>query len=189
MKFISVVLVSFFSLNAFSGMAEDFDRIKNLGRNLEPTGAICEEVAQLRFSEKYPEPEYRVVTGVEYSDRDGTLGELDVVVFNNQNNTAEVVAEVKCWSNPKSGLKKAKEQRQRFIINVQSPKALKFKWLNDPKLPLVKTQFNKVRQFYFVAQSGSLDNGFDYELPYTLSELMQLRKDILDCQARNECKK
>jgi hypothetical protein len=173
----------------FAGLADDYEKIKDLGRDLEPTGAICEEVARLRFAEKYPEPQFSVVTGIEYSDRDGTVGELDVVVFNNNTHAAQVIAEVKCWTNAKSGLMKAKEQRQRFLANVRSSKALKFKWLDDPKLPMTKTQFNKVSDFYFVAQAGTQADGFDYELPYSLRELMQLRKEILVCQSTGPCLK
>jgi len=190
MKVISILLsLLIFSKIVLAGYSEDFDKIKDLGRDLEPTGAICEEVARLRFVEMFPKPDFSVVTGIEYSDKDGTVGELDVVVFNNQSKIAQVIAEVKCWTNAKNGLKKAKEQRQRFLLNVKSSKALKFKWLDDPKLPLTKTQFNKVSDFYFVGQSGTQSEGFDYELPYSLRELMDLRKEILVCQSNGKCQK
>jgi hypothetical protein len=189
MKLIVTGLTLLFSLNALSGLSEDFDKLKNSGHNLEPTGAICEDVAQLRFAEKYPEPQYKVVTGIEYSDRDGTLGELDLIVFNNQTQVAEVVAEVKCWKNAKSGLKKAKTQIARFVKNVKSTKALKFKWLSQPQLSLTKTQFNKVSSYLYIAQANTLNDGYDYELPYTLQELMQLRGDLINCQASGNCAK
>lgn len=185
---LSIVVLIFANL-AFAGLAEDFDQIKDHGRNLEPIGSICEEIAQLRFAEKYPAPDYKVVTGIEYSDSERTLGELDVVVFNTKTNIVDVVAEVKCWKNAKSGLDKAKDQRARFLKNVKSSKALKFKWLDDPKLKLTKTQFNKVSQFYSIAQSGSMKSGYDFELPYTLKELMDLREDLLRCQDSGNCKK
>jgi hypothetical protein len=187
MRLLNLILVFFSSLNVFAGLSDDFEAIKNLSRDLEPTGAICEEVAQLRFSEKYPQPQYRVVTGIEYSDRDGTLGELDLIVFNNETQTAEFVGEVKCWKNPKGGLKKAKEQRDRFLKNVASSKALKFKWLGDPSVKLTKTQFNKVKDFFYIAQSGTIADGFDFELPYSLRELMELRMEILRCQNEGRC--
>jgi len=184
--FTGVLLGCLFS---YAGLSEDFEMIKNHGRDLEPTGAICEEVAQLRFAEKYPAPKYNVVTGIEYSDKDGTVGELDIIVFNNETHVADVIAEVKCWKSPKSGLEKAKEQRKRFLENVRSSKNLKFKWLDDPNLPLAKNQFDKVTEFYSIAQLGSQADGFDFELPYSLKELMQLRKDILVCRDSGRCKK
>ena len=180
-------LVLAFSFNTFAGLTEDYDKLKDLGRNLEPTGAICEEIAQLRFAEIYPEPKYKVVTGVEYADKEKTLGELDVVVFNNETQIVDVVGEVKCYTTMKNGLKKAKEQRKRFLTNVGSPKALTFTWLSDRSLKLAKTQFKKVQKFVSIAQLGAVAKGYDYELPYTLNELMQLREDILKCQGDGVC--
>lgn len=177
------------SLTAFAGIQQDFDAIKNSGRSQEAVGSICEDVAQLRFAENYPEPQYRVVTGISYSDKARTLGELDVIVFNNSTHIAEIVAEVKCWRSAKSGLKKAKEQRQRFLTNVHSPKALKFSWLQDPSLHLTKTQFNKVQRFLSVAQKGTMKDGFDIELPYSLNELMDMRAEVIRCQDSGACVK
>lgn len=174
---------------AYAGLAEDYEQIKDLGRDMEPTGAICEEVARLRFSEKYPEPEFTVVTGIQYSDKAGnTIGELDLIVFDNKTKIAKIIAEVKCWASAKSGMKKAKDQRKRFLTHVHSPKALTFRWLSDPSVKLTKTQFNKTNEFYFIAQSGTRQHGFDYELPYTLPELMKLRENILACQTQGACR-
>lgn len=158
-------------------------------KNYEIVGTVCEEVTQLRYAEKYPEPEYRVLTGIAYSDKDRTLGELDLIVFDNATHNAILIGEVKCWSSPASGLKKAKEQRARFLENVKSSKALTFKWLSNPKETFTKTQFNKTDRFISIAQKGSHSKGFDVELEYTLEELMGLRQDLIDCQNRGECAK
>lgn len=187
MKLNLFILICSVSISSFAGLSDDYEKIKNSGRDLEPTGAICEEVAQLRFIEKYPAPKYQVITGVDYSDAKGSVGELDLIVFNTETNVADVVAEVKCWKSPKNGLEKAKDQRQRFLTHVRSSKLIKFKWLDDPTRVLTKEQFSKVSEFYFIAQAGTQAEGFDYELPYTLRELMQLRSDILNCQARGQC--
>jgi hypothetical protein len=189
MKVISFFTCLFLSVHCFAGLSEDFEALKNLGRDFEATGTICEEVARLRFAEKFPGPQHTVVTGIEYSGKEGSIGELDLVVFDNATQVAQVIAEVKCWKSPKSGLKKAKEQRQRFLRNVNSSKALSFKWLFDPSRKLAKTQFNKANEFYFIAQNGSLDAGYDFELPYSLKELMHLRGDIIQCQYNGVCQK
>lgn len=188
MKVILVLIASMAQV-CFAGLAQDFDLIKNTGRDLEPTGAICEEVAKLRFAEKYPEPQYRVYVGIEYSDSERTVGELDIVVMNNETQSADVIAEVKCWKAPKNGLKKAHEQRARFLTNVHSGKALKFSWIENPSVALRKAQFNTAKIFLSVAQSGAKADGFDEELPYTLKELMDLRSDILRCQDSGQCPK
>lgn len=179
------------SLNVFAGFQEDFDQLKNTGQNFEPDGTVYEEIARLRFQEKFPQPEYAVFTGIEYSDNktDLTVGELDLVVFNNQTHKAIVVAEVKCWKSPKGGLKKAKEQRQRFNNNMSSGKGLTFTWLADPKVKLNKNQFDEIEQFYFIGPKGTQEFGFDFELDYILSELMELRKELLNCQSFGDCAK
>lgn len=187
MRFTIFSFLLVLSFQTFAGLTEDYDKIKDLGRNLEPTGAICEEIAQLRFAEIYPEPNYKVVTGIEYADKEKTLGELDVVVFNNETQLADIIGEVKCYTTVKSGLKKAKEQRKRFLTNINSPKALTFTWLNDRTVKLAKTQFKKAKKFVTIGQSGTIAKGYDYELPYSLSELMQLREDIIKCQSEGRC--
>lgn len=189
MKLFAVIGVVFVSLSSFAGIPEDFEALKNTGRDFEPTGAICEEVARLRFAEKYPQPEYTVVTGIQYMDgkTGSTLGELDLVVFDNATQIAKIIGEVKCYTTPKSGMKKAKEQRQRFQKYVQSPKALSFKWLWDPSKKLTKTQFNKTNVFLFIGQKGTEKHGYNVELPYSHQELMQIREDIMACQSAHQC--
>jgi hypothetical protein len=178
----------FLSITAFAGLGEDYQSLKNLGRSLEMTGTICEQVTQLRYIEKYPEPQYRVLTGMAYSDKfNNVIGELDLIVFDNSTNTAILIGEVKCWSSPKSGIKKAQEQRKRFLDNVNSSKALVFKWLQDPKEKFTKTQFNKAKAFISISQRGGHSKGFNVELDYTLEELMKLRDDIMACQQSGEC--
>lgn len=189
MKKFFFVLVSLLTINSFAGLSEDYHTLKNSGKSLEAIGTICEEVTQLRYIEQYPEPEYRVLTGIAYSDKDRTVGELDLIVFDNKTHNAIIIGEVKCWKDAKSGLKKAREQRKRFIDNVQSSKALTFKWLSDPKEKFTKTQFNKTNTFISVSQLGTKAKGFDVELEYTLEELMQLREDIMRCQDSGECVK
>lgn len=187
MKSVFFLIVSLLTFKSFAGLSEDYHALKNSGKSFEPIGTICEEVTQLRYSEKYPAPEYRVLTGIAYSDKERTIGELDLIVFENQTHNAILIGEVKCWRSPKSGLKKAKEQRKRFLDHVKSSKALVFRWLSDPKEKFTKTQFNKAKEFISVAQLGSKSKGFDVELEYTLEELMQLREDIMRCQDSTEC--
>lgn len=189
MKKFFFVFVSLLTLNSFAGLTEDYHALKNAGKDLSAIGSICEDVTQLRYIEQYPQPQYRVLTGIAYSDKDRTIGELDLIVFDTNTHNAILIGEVKCWKNPKGGLKKAKDQRQRFLTHVKSSKALTFKWLSDPKEKFTKTQFNKTNDFISIAQLGTKAKGFDVELEYTLDELMQLRTDIMQCQDSGECLK
>ncbi|AGH95994.1 hypothetical protein [Pseudobdellovibrio exovorus] len=182
-------LVLFFSLNLFAGLSEDYHALKNSGKNFQAIGTICELVAQLRFQEQYPEPEYRVVTGIAYNDTVRTIGELDLIVFDQQENKALLVGEVKCWKDPKGGLAKARDQRQRFLNHLRSNKPIRFKYLENPSEPFDKAQFIDVTEFISIAQKGTARVGFDYEFDYTLDELMQLRADIMSCQKSGECQR
>lgn len=186
-----LIFLVLLSLECFAGLAEDFNQLKYSGQNFEPDGTICEEIARLRFQEKYPQPAYSVITGVEYSDNKTglTIGELDLVVLNNQSHEAVAIGEVKCWKSLKGGLKKAKEQRQRFQNNMSSKKSLTFSWLDDANVKMYKSQFDEVEQFFFVGPQGSKEFGFDYELDYSLSELMDLRSELLNCQTYGDCTK
>lgn len=183
-----VILLGFLvSVQTWADIKDDFEDLKNNGLDYTQVGVVCEEVAKLRFQELYPSPQYSVITGVEYSDQDGVVGELDLVVFENKTAVAVVVGEVKCWNNSSKGIIKAMEQRQRFITNVKSKRALEFKYLKDEDQTFTKTQFNKVEKYHYISQKGTKKAGFDVELPYTLGELMQLREDIMKCQSSRQC--
>lgn len=174
----------------FAGLNEDFEALKNGGRNYDASGSICEEVARLRFAEKYPMPDHSVIVGIQYADKNGnTIGELDLVVFDNKTQIATLIAEVKCYTSPKSGIKKAKDQRKRFMDHIHSSQALQFRWIGDKNKKLTKTQFNKTNNFLFIGQKNTLDQGYQFELPYTLAELMKMRTDIMDCQAKGVCER
>lgn len=189
MKSLLFLILSVTALRSFAGLQEDFDTLKNSGKSFQITGVICEEVTHLRYLEQYPEPDYRVLTGITYSEKDRVLGELDLIVFENKTQTAILIGEVKCWRDPADGLAKAHEQRERFLKNVKSSKGLEFHWLSNPKEKFTKKQFNKTKNFISISQLGSRDYGFDVELDYTLDELMQMRQDIIACQNTGECVK
>lgn len=175
---------------SWANLETDFQAIKNNGRSLVDIGAICEEVAQLDLKRKYNADNYTVLTSIAYSDLDGTVGELDIIVFEKATNTAILVGEVKCWKDMEAGLRKALSQRARFQRNVNSSKALTFSWLPNPAAyRLTKQQFNKVRTFVTIAQRGSRSSGYDIELEHSLNDLMELRSRIMQCQAQGTCKK
>lgn len=183
------VLITITTQTLFASLTEDFNQLKHSGVNFEPSGTICEEIARLRFAEKYPEPNFRVITGVTYSSEEKMLGELDLVVFDNATTDAKLIAEVKCGQNARMNYKKAQAQRKRFLDNIKLPQALKFVWLKNKAEPFKKTQFKKAKNFLSIAQQGTHDDGFQVELPYTLDELMTLRSDLMNCQASGDCTK
>jgi hypothetical protein len=182
------ILLIFVSVFAQAGIQQDYLELKDFGRNLQDTGAICEEVARLNKQKEYGN-QYTIISGIEYADQDGTVGELDVVVFENRTNQVVQIGEVKCWKDMAAGLRKAHDQRQRFLKNVRSSKELHFSWKDDRSLRLTKQQFNKVTDFISIAQKGSKSVGYEMELDYSLGQLMDLRSMIMTCQSSGACKR
>lgn len=170
---------------AFASIEDDYLVLKDSGKNFEVTGTICEEVARLRMAEQFREPEYKVVTGIAYGDGSRTIGELDVIVFNADDKVVKV-GEVKCWRNMASGLKKAKEQRARFLKAIKNNHGLKFVSTSTKEV-YRPAQFKGINDFISIAQQGSTSVGFDMELDSTLSSLMELRGRIMQCQNSGQC--
>ncbi|WP_374079629.1 hypothetical protein [Bdellovibrio bacteriovorus] len=183
---LSFVLI-FFSVISFAADIEPvFEALKQSAVNYEPDGAICEQVARLGFLETYPEKDFLVTTGIEYSTGDLTLGELDVLVINRATQKVVLVAEVKCWKNFDQALDKAKSQRLRFTRNLSKyPRQMQFTTYSD--LTLKAEQFDEATEYRSVSQLGGVERGFDAELEFTLSELKALRMKLLKCQAWGEC--
>lgn len=186
MKFTAIISSLLIAASAFAGLGEDFAQLKNSGINYEVIGAVCEEVTRLRFQEEFPAPRYGVVTGVEYGDGNRTIGELDVVVFEAQTNKVLRVAEVKCWKDPQAAIRKALDQRQRFVKTIKSGKTVRFRSLNS-NIQFRRDNFLSNPQQIAVSQNGTKFAGFDTEIGYELRELMQLRKMMIECQASRQC--
>lgn len=174
------------SISAFAGWKEDFEILKHIPRDYQDAGSICEEVARVDMMRLYRAPQYTVEVGIAYADDERTIGELDIVIFDNNMNKVIKVGEVKCWKDVRGGLKKAREQRTRFINNLESGRVLRFRSTSTGKY-YDPGQFTGLKDFFSMAQKGSAAQGFTRELQYTLSELKQYRKEMIHCQNRGEC--
>jgi hypothetical protein len=186
MKIVSAIISLLVSVQVFAGIGEDFRALKDSGIDYQVIGAVCEEVTRLRTEEEFG-PKYVVTTGVEYSDGNRTIGELDVVVFDKASQKVVRVAEVKCWKNTNGAMAKAREQRLRFQRHLASGKPTFFNSLHS-NYKFKKDNFIGNKEFLAVAQKGSKSSGFDVELSYELKELMQLRQMMIDCQNAHQCK-
>lgn len=160
-----------------------FDILKNESTDFEPTGAVCERVAVRELVAEYPADKYFIKNGIQYDERNMTIGELDVVVFDKATGMVEAVAEVKCWKSFEGARKKAKEQRMRFQTYLNKNIVI---YDNEGKKYL-KNQFALVRRYFAISQFGGVGQGFDVELPLDFKEMMELRKRLLDCRAFKNC--
>jgi hypothetical protein len=191
-----------------SNLDDIYDKLKNASENFNTVGTICEQVAKLSLQEKYPEPEYEIITGIVYYDpyKKKVMGELDLVVFENQNHKAVFLGEVKCkgWAARSSELKyrnaglsgkiekrvrkqpldrilrranrEAHQQLARFKSIVKRKKPVDLYLLSDPSVRFELSQFEPS----FDTNSISFkDSGFDIDLDLTIEELMELRSRLL----------
>ncbi|KYG69962.1 hypothetical protein ACLWBD_06155 [Bdellovibrio sp. HCB117] len=174
------------SSSAFADLAESFEKIKSHARHYRDPGAVCEEVAQIEFSELYPAPQYEVIVGVAYNVKGRTVGELDMVLMDKNTQKVAMVGEVKCYTDLKNGLKKAKQQRKRFLTVLGSGQKIDFVNTSSGE-KYDYEQFQYVTQFISVSQKGGKAVGFDYELEHTLDEMSQLRDQVIHCQKDGLC--
>lgn len=150
----------------------------------EPTGAVCERVAVREMEVYYPKSQYTILNGVQYDEKNITIGELDLVIFDKNTDLVDTVAEVKCWRSFGGGAKKAKEQRMRFLQHLDRNIVIYDK---DTKKRFSKNQFKQIKKYVSISQEGGVGQGFDFELSLDLKELMNLRSQLLDCKAAGRC--
>lgn len=160
-----------------------FDILKSESTDFEPTGAVCERVAVRELVSEYPTDKYFIKNGIQYDERNMTIGELDVVVFDKATGMVEAVAEVKCWKSFEGARKKAKEQRMRFQTYLNKNIVI----YDDEGKKYQKNQFALVRRYFSISQFGGVGQGFDVELSLDFKEMMELRKRLLDCRAFKNC--
>lgn len=183
---LTAVLAFLICLPAEAGLQDEFLALKDSGKDYRVVGTICEEVARLQLARIYRAPAYTVVTGIAYGNQDRTIGELDVIVFENRTGEAIKVAEVKCWRDMSAGLHKALDQRSRFLRTINSPQRLFFRSTTTNEY-FDQSQFDSIQEFFSIAQRGATRYGYDQELQYSLEELMTLRSMLIACQDRGEC--
>jgi hypothetical protein len=153
--------------------------------DFEPVGAVCERVAVREVESMYSSAQYEIKNGVQYDEHKTTIGELDLVIFDRSTGKVEAVAEVKCWKSFQGALKKAKEQRMRFLTYLNKNIVIKDK--EDKKYS--KDLFKNIQKYFSISQDGGVNQGFDFELSLDFKELMELRKKLLDCRAEGRCPK
>lgn len=189
-KFNLLLFVLLANTAAFAGVPTQsktiddyFELLSHDKTDFEPEGAVCERIAVREIEPYYPASNYKIINSIQYDEHKTTIGELDVVIFDNNSGKVEAIAEVKCWKSFKGGLKKAKEQRMRFQTHLNRNIVLSDK---ENKV-YSKDVFKNVQKYFNISQHGGVNQGFDFELSMDLKELMELRKRLLDCHAQGRC--
>lgn len=162
---------------------EYFELLSYEKTDFEPVGTVCERVAVKEVEPMYSSAHYEIKNGIQYDEHKTTIGELDVVVFDKATGKVEAIAEVKCWRSFQGALKKAKEQRMRFLTYLNKNIVITDK---DGK-SYSKDVFKSIQKYFSISQEGGVNQGFDFELSLDFKELMELRKRLLDCRAEGRC--
>lgn len=192
----TILFATFFSLSiTLNASAKNLENSKRIDEyfellsyektDFEPVGAVCERVAVREVEPLYPSSQYEIKNGLQYDERKTTIGELDVVVFDKSTGKVEAVAEVKCWRSFQGALKKAKEQRMRFLTYLNKNIVI----TDHDEKRYSKDVFNNIQKYFSISQDGGVNQGFDFELSLDFKELMELRKRLLDCNAEGRCPK
>ncbi len=181
--FISSTAIHAKTFENLKRIEEYFELLSYEKTDFEPVGAVCERVAVREVEPSYPAANYEIKNGIQYDEHKTTIGELDVVIFDKSTGKVEAVAEVKCWRSFEGALKKAKEQRMRFLTYLNKNIVITDK---DEKR-YSKDVFKNIQKYFSISQDGGVNQGFDFELSLDFKELMELRKRLLDCRAEGRC--
>lgn len=136
-------------------------------------GKICEVLGQQKLEETLPAGT-RVLNGVEYRSKGRIIGELDLVVI--QNDKVTQVIEVKCMASYNKAAHKADEQLDRFSQYIGACDKVKFS-LHGEELPCGLFD-NPEMKLGKMSYSDAESAGFDYNLSMTRAELMAELKAI-----------
>lgn len=167
------------------------DALRSFPINYQSAGAICEQVARVDLAESFPADRYYIDTGIAYGEEDGLsqrpLGEIDVAVFDRMTDQAVQIIEMKCWNNNQEiAYSKARSQRSRFLNQVQFGASISLK--SSLRRYTVEQFRNMPPAAYRLGgPKDSSPFGFDYELPLSYNQLMNLRDEMIACQAAGDC--
>jgi hypothetical protein len=189
---LSLFIISHLGLNFLHAESIDINKVHHYfeilsleDTDFEPMGTVCERVALYEIEPLYPKTQFDIINSIEYAERNMTIGELDLVIFNKDSKKAEAIGEVKCWKSIKGSLVKAREQRKRFQTHLDRNLVI----TDSSDKHYSKDQFSDIHKYFSIAQIGGVEEGFDYEMSLNFRELMELRSELLDCRAQGKCPK
>jgi hypothetical protein len=164
-------------------LQEYFEILAHETTDFSTDGVVCERVAMREVESLYPAANFEIVNSISYDEHNVTVGELDLVIFDKSTKKVSAIAEVKCWKSFSGALKKAKNQRMRFVTHLNNNIEIH----DQDGKRYSKDLFKNVQKYFTISQAGGLNQGFDFELSLDLKELMSLRSMLLDCKAQGRC--
>ena len=164
-----------------------FEQLRDLrGIKWGSIGAVLEALAWIQFDATLNTNEFRTLCNLTYHDETGkTLGELDVVIWNQQEKRAEVVYEAVVSDQLQRKATSSRNQLKKFEIAIQKHEVAQILYSHDDKWTCVPAQFEQARM-EILGNQGAIAAGFDTEVDITRSEADFLQRKILNWRSARE---
>ncbi len=153
--------------------------LQPMGFDYRQVGSVLEGLALAKFqAEHYPEPDYRILSGVQYFERGGrTIGELDLVVWSEREQRVIEVYEVKLSGNLDRAGAQAEMQIKRFQHTLRQRKIDRMTTKVGAKRDLTARDFNGQVVYGVIGGSGAAQAGFGMRLRVSPSFSRKLAED------------
>lgn len=147
-----------------------FDISKDLGFTYDDIDTVMRALAYATCQRTFPSEHYSILDSVQYDYGEGhTVGELDLIVWNRQQDVAERVYEVKLTGDPDEAYKRSMQQLGRFRRCIQYEKIKQFR--RGPQvLRITQDQFRRVSEYGSIGNRGTASAGFSLEIDITPDE-------------------
>ncbi|NJL19275.1 MAG: hypothetical protein HC901_03050 [Bdellovibrionaceae bacterium] len=152
-----------------------FEKIKDLPFDYGKVGSVLEALAVVDMGARYPAPKYSIRHGVEYQDSTGrTAGEIDLIVWDEEQQRAVRVYEVKLSGNPERAMQTAKEQIKRLKEHVKEGNISRFLDPVDRGRTYTVEQFRNVEKWGYYGCKG-MDWEEEYDITREEGDILQAK--------------
>jgi len=143
-------------------------------------GTVLECLAAIQYNSRHDPKKTKALCNFTYHDETGrTLGEIDVVIWNVQENRAEVMYEAAVSDQLHRKAVPSRNQLQRFPDSIRAGKVAKVLYPYDSSLHFEPSQFVDAK-VCIMGNQCALAAGFDYEVDITRFENDYLQRRLID---------
>lgn len=152
-------------------------------------GAVLETLAVVQFNSRNNPEKLRALGNLTYHDATGrTLGEIDMVIWDMQENRAIAVYEAVVSDQLHRKGTSSRNQIQRFADAIRDGQVARILHPDDRSWNFQPEQFEQAR-IEIMGSQGALAAGFDYEVDLTRFEADFLQRKLLDWRNKHYPKK
>jgi hypothetical protein len=161
------------------------EQLQPLEFNWRQVGSVLEALGYLELQRLYPAPAFTVFHSLQYHDASGrTLGEIDLLVWDNATEQVIAVYECKISAQPRRVLEHAKEQLDRFRAALRDRTVARFTLTGARARNFSVTDFRALEHFETIGGAGTRSQGYDLEIDLSRDEADELQAMLLQSTAR-----